>query len=114
MDSRGYRSMRNRQVTKRQGRVLRRCLVLWILCVSGYTIAQTGATVTVSQPAPVQLGITWSSMPGISSYQLLVDDTPAFLHPLFSKIVSQTSWFARDAYDFGFVPGVTYYVRVQP
>ena len=97
-----------------QTRVLCRSLMLWILCLGGYTVAQTSATVTVLQPVPLQLEITWSSESGASSYQLLVDDTPTFLHPLLSKTVNQTSWFAQDAYDFGFAPGVTYYVRVQP
>jgi hypothetical protein len=106
--------MMNRSVVRCRTRMLCSSIVLLIVCLSGYLVAQTTATVTVLQPAPVRLRFMWSSVPGASSYQLLVDDTPTFLHPLLSQTVSQTSLFMNDAYDFGFAPGVTYYVRVQP
>jgi hypothetical protein len=71
------------------------------------------AAVAVSQDGNNQLNFQWTNIAGVSSYQLLVDDSPYFRTPILSQTVSDVA-LGVDAFQSGFAPGVTYYVQVMP
>ena len=73
----------------------------------------TPAVVTVSQAAGNQVDIQWSKIAGVNSYQVLVDDTPSFRTPILARPVGDVT-LSVDAFQAGFAPGVTYYVKVMP
>lgn len=73
----------------------------------------TPAVVTVSQAVGNQVDIQWSKIAGVNSYQVIVDDTPSFRTPILARLVGDVT-LSVDAFQSGFAPGVTYYVKVMP
>jgi hypothetical protein len=92
-------------------------LLLYVLSVCACVLCSLGqakAQIVVSQDlAHDHITIQWPSSPNTPSYQIMLDDTPVFQHPMVST-TRTVNHILLNTFAWGLAPGVTYYVMIQP
>lgn len=82
---------------------------------SGPELKLPGASgLTVIQPSgKTELDIQWTNPHHLRRFRVLLDDASPLRHLILSREVEENH-FAVDCLEAGLVPGVTYYVRIDP